>query len=100
MLIHSVYFWLNPSADPAIVGRFRAGLERLASIPDVKSAHVGPPAATPKRSVVDDSYSWALVALFDDVAAHDRYQDHPIHHDFLSEFGESWQRVQVYNASV
>jgi hypothetical protein len=97
MLIHSVYFWFKPSADPAIVGRFQAGLERLATIPDVKSVQIGRPEATPKRPVIDDSYAWALIATFDDIAGHDRYQDHPIHHEFVAEFGPVWQKVQVYD---
>jgi quinol monooxygenase YgiN len=97
MLVHSVYFWFKPDADLALVAAFDAGLKRLASIPGIVTAYIGRPETTPKRAVVDDSYAWALVEVFADLAAHDRYQDHPIHQEFLREFSGSWQRVQVYD---
>jgi hypothetical protein len=100
MLVHSVYFWLKPDAEPSLAGRFEAGLKRLTTIPDVRSAHYGRPEATPKRPVIDDSYSWALIAVFDDVAAHDRYQTHALHRDFVEEFRPIWERVQVYDVRV
>ena len=100
MLVHSVYFWFKPDADPAVVAAFEAGLKRLSTIPDVVTAYFGKPETTPKRAVVDDSYAWALVEVFADLAAHDRYQEHPIHQDFLREFSGSWQRVQVYDVRV
>ncbi len=100
MLVHSVYFWFKSDADPALVARFEQGLARLATIPDVQAAHFGKPEATPKRAVLDDSYSWALIATFEDLAAHDRYQDHTIHHEFLQEFSASWEKVQVYDVRV
>jgi hypothetical protein len=78
MLIHSVYFWFKADADPAVVARFEEGLRRLTAIPDIQSAHFGRPETTPKRPVIDDSYDWALVENFQDLAAHDRYQEHEI----------------------
>jgi len=97
MLIHSVYFWFKADADPAVVAAFEAGLERLTTIPDITTAHFGRPEATPKRAAVDDTYAWALVETFSDLAAHDRYQEHAIHQEFLRQFASSWQRVQVYD---
>jgi len=100
MLIHSVYFWLTADLDPALANRFERGLESLTAIDDVLSAHFGRPEATPKRDVIDDSYGWALVATFADIDAHDRYQAHPVHQDFVREFSQSWERVQVYDVHV
>jgi hypothetical protein len=100
MLIHSVYFWFKPDAAPAVVQEFEAGLRRLASISEVQQAHFGRPAATPKRDVIDDTYAWGLVAVFADLEAHDRYQDHPLHQDFLRDFAASWQQVRVYDMTV
>jgi hypothetical protein len=97
MLIHSVYFWFKPDADPAVVARFEQGLERLTTIPDIQTARFGRPASTPKRPAIDDSYAWALIETFADIEAHDRYQAHPIHQEFLAEFASSWDRVQVYD---
>ena len=100
MLIHSVYFWFKPDADPVVVAAFEAGLAQLTSIPDVVSAYFGRPEATASRPVVDASYAWALVEVFSDQAAHDRYQEHPIHQEFLRQFSNSWQRVQVYDVKA
>ena len=97
MLIHSVYFWFKADADPARVARFEQGLLALTRIPDIKTAHFGRPEATPKRASVDDSYAWALFAIFADVEAHDRYQTHSIHEEFLREFAPLWAKVQVYD---
>jgi hypothetical protein len=95
-----VYFWLKAEADPTLVSRFRDGLERLTAIPDIQTAHFGRPEATEKRAVIEDSYSWGLVETFADLKAHDRYQAHPIHQDFLREFAACWERVQVYDVHV
>jgi stress responsive alpha/beta barrel protein len=97
MFAHSVYFWFKADASTALVAAFESGLRRLTTIPDVASAHFGRPEITAPRAVIDDTYAWALIAFFADVAAHDRYQEHPIHQQFLSDFSASWQRVQVYD---
>ena len=80
--------------------RFQDGLQRLSEIPDVQAAHFGRPEATPKRAVVDDSYAWALIATFADIAAHDRDQAHPAHEAFVEEFRATWQSVRVYDTHV
>jgi hypothetical protein len=54
----------------------------LAPIPTVKNLWTGQPANTP-RSVVDNSYDVGLCVIFDDVAAHDVYQSHPLHQQFI-----------------
>jgi hypothetical protein len=100
MLIHSVYFWFKADADPAVAARFEEGLRRLTAIPDVQTAYFGRPEATPKRAVIDDSYAWGLVETFADLAAHDRYQEHELHEQFLREFSSSWEKVQVYDVRV
>jgi hypothetical protein len=100
MLIHSVYFWFKPDADPGLVARFEAALARLTTIPEIQTAHFGRPEATSKRAVIDDTYAWALVETFGDVEAHDRYQAHPIHQEFVGAFADSWQNVRVYDVRV
>jgi hypothetical protein len=97
MLIHSVYFWFKPDADPALVARFEDGLRSLTAIPDIQSAYFGRPEATPPRTVIDHSYAWALIAIFEDLAAHDRYQAHETHRRFVQDFSGTWQHVRVYD---
>lgn len=100
MLVHSVYFWFKSDADPARVARFQEGLQRLCAIPEAQSASFGRPAATSKRPVIDDSYAWALILQFADIAAHDRYQDHPVHQQFVEDFKPTWEKVTVYDTWI
>jgi hypothetical protein len=97
MLIHSVYFWFKADADAALIARFEEGLGRLTAIPEIQTAFIGRPEATPKRSAIDDTYAWALIETFADLDAHNRYQAHPIHEEFLKEFAGAWQKVHVYD---
>lgn len=97
MLIHSVYFWFKPATSAAVRASFEAGLRRLCTIPEVVSAHIGEPEATPERPVIDNGYDWALILTFADVAAHNRYQEHPTHDAFVEEFRSSWDMVRVYD---
>ncbi len=95
MLVHSVFFWLKPTSDrPA----FRREVEKLAGIPGLLACHVGVPAPTPHRPVIDASYDLALTVILRDLAAHDAYQEHPLHLAFLAACKERWTRVQVYDA--
>jgi hypothetical protein len=100
VLIHSVYFWFKADADPERVAEFEAGLKRLITIPQVQQAYLGKPEKTPPRPVIDQSYDWALVVHFANLADHDVYQEHAIHQEFLDRFAATWQRVQVYDARV
>lgn len=95
MLVHSVLFWLKPSSDKA---RFRAELAKLSGMPGLISFHIGTPAATAKRPVIDTSYDFALTVVVQDVAAHDAYQVHPLHAAFLTTCKEQWIKVQIYDA--
>jgi hypothetical protein len=60
--------------------------------------YVGAPAATPKRPVIDDSYSVSLTVICKDVAAQDAYQVDPIHLKFVDQFKTYWTRVQIYDS--
>jgi hypothetical protein len=96
-LIHTVYFWLNEDVDEASAKDFEEGVWSLEAIPSVKRMFVGPAATTPSRDVVDNSFDYALIVWFDDVAGHDAYQDHPIHLEFVEKQGPKFSRVQVYD---
>lgn len=96
-LIHTVYFWLNEDVDEASAKDFEDGVWSLEGIPTVKRMFVGPAAETPSRGVVDNSFDYALIVWFDDVAGHDVYQEHPIHLKFVEEQEAKFKRVQVYD---
>jgi hypothetical protein len=99
MLVHTVYFWLKPELTAAQRADFRRGVESLSGIKAVEKMYVGTPAATEKRPIIDDSYSFALTVICKDVAGHDAYQVDPIHLAFVNQFKTFWTRVQIYDAA-
>lgn len=98
MLVHTVLFWLKKDLSQAQQDAFRAGLETLLDIPAVEAAFIGTPAGTPVRPVIDTTYSYMLTVLLQDVAAHDAYQDDPIHLAFVDKHKVDWDRVQIFDA--
>jgi hypothetical protein len=98
MLIHTVFFWLN---DDAPEGEQRRLVEDcmmlLGKVPGVRHIWAGPPAATPPRPVIDGSYNVGLTVVLDDLRAHDVYQEHPLHKEFIARRKEHWKRVQIYD---
>lgn len=97
MLIHSVYFWLKDDLCEAKKQAFYDGLLELSKIPTVVQLYVGKPAKTEKRPVIDDTYTYGIVVVFNDKEGHDSYQVHQIHKNFLAEFSSFWDRVLVYD---
>ncbi|WP_345953759.1 Dabb family protein [Mucilaginibacter sp. PAMB04168] len=97
MIAHHVLFWLKTDTTDDKKQAFRKGLESLQGIEVVRTIHVGTPAPI-ERAVVDTTYTFSLVLLFDDLAAHDVYQVHPIHKAFLDEFRVYFDKVVIYDA--
>ena len=98
MLIHSVYFWLKPELTPAQRAEFLAALQALKDVPSVKQFHLGKPAGVTPRPVVDLSFDYSITCVFDDVAAHNAYQVHPLHLAFVNTGKPLWTKVQIYDA--
>ena len=95
MFIHQVCFWLKPGTPPAASEQLISDCRKyLGGVPGVKQLVAGPPAMTP-REVVDNSYQVGLLVAFDDSAAHDVYQTHPLHNEFIARNKEHWERVRV-----
>ena len=56
-LAHHVFFWLKNPDSKADLASLLAGIRTLAQIETVRAMHVGVPASTEKRAVVESSYS-------------------------------------------
>ncbi len=97
-LLHHVFFWLKNPDSVADREKLLAGVKSLAAIETVRSIHVGVPASTEKRDVVDNSYHVSELLGFDDVAGQDAYQVHPLHKKFVEEHQHLWSKVVVYDA--
>lgn len=97
MFVHTVFFYLKPNTPAAAIDKLENEcVSYLGKIPGVRNLWAGRPAHTP-RPVVDNSYGIGLTVVLDDVAAHDVYQNHPLHLDFIARNKEYWLRVQVYD---
>lgn len=97
MLTHHVLFWLKADTTEEQKKAFRGGLESLKGVETIKSIYIGTPAPI-ERAVVDTSYTFSLLIVFDDLAGHDVYQVHPIHQAFLEEFRVFFEKVVIYDA--
>lgn len=95
--IHHVYFWLKEPNNKAATSRFEEGLRLLVSIPEIKMHHIGK-AVISDREVVDDSFSYSYMAVFDNKTDQDTYQVHPTHLKFIKEYSDLWEKVIVYDA--
>jgi hypothetical protein len=97
-LTHHVFFWLkNPDSD-ADRNKLIEGLRTLANIETIRELHIGIPASTEKRDVVDNSYSVSELMFFDDVEGQNIYQEHPVHKQFVENYSYLWERVVVYDS--
>ena len=96
MHIHNVYFWLKDSIDLQASAAFEQGLKQLSTDPLIQHSHFGQPAGT-HRDVVENTYSYGLVFVFADKASHDSYQEGEVHHQFLANHMDKWDRVAVFD---
>jgi hypothetical protein len=96
-VVHHVFFWLKNPKSKEDLARLLTGLRTLGGIETVKAIHIGVPAETEQRGVVDASYSASEILFFDDVAGQNAYQVHPIHKKFVADCEHLWERVVVYD---
>ncbi|PWJ57573.1 stress responsive alpha/beta barrel protein [Dyadobacter jejuensis] len=99
MFIHNVFFWLKDKSNDADRAALLKGIESLKSIESVHTAYVGTPAGT-NRPVIDASYDFAEILVFEDEAAHDVYQIHPIHTKFVEDCAHLWEKVVIYDVEA
>lgn len=98
-LVHHVFFWLKNPQSKEDLKALLAGIRTLEKIETVRGLHVGVPASTEKREVVDNSYSASELLFFDNVEGQNIYQVHPIHQKFVKDCSHLWAKVVVYDAT-
>jgi hypothetical protein len=97
MFVHVVLFWMKPGAPAGAREQLKTDCETyLGKIPTVRQVWAGHPAMTP-REVVDNSYDVGLCVVLDDATAHDEYQVHDLHKQFIERNKANWDRVQIYD---
>lgn len=97
MYSHIVIFWTDPARAGAVEELIEGAHAYLRGIPGLLHFHVGRMVSS-ERPVVDQSYQVALNTVFADKAAHDEYQVHPRHKEFVEKvFKRVCTRVVVYD---
>lgn len=97
-LAHQVYFWLKNPNSKEDQAKLIEGIKTLAAIPQIKGMHIGVPASTEQRDVVDNSYSASELLFFENAADEHAYQIHPIHQAFVENYSHLWSKVVVYDS--
>lgn len=97
-LIHHVFFWLKEPKNEAHKNQLVNALNDLLKVETIRMSHIGFPAGTESRDVVDHSYSVSYMVLFDNQAGQDAYQVHPLHLKFVEENSHLWSKVVVYDS--
>jgi quinol monooxygenase YgiN len=99
-LAHDVYFTLrdaSPQARQRLVDACRKHLTGHAGTVFFAAGVRAPEMA---RDVNDRGYDVSLHVYFRDKAAHDAYQDHPRHRQFIAEMNGNWASVRVFDSWV
>ncbi|WP_319501531.1 Dabb family protein [uncultured Draconibacterium sp.] len=97
-LVHHVFFWLKEPENETHKKQLVEALNQLTKVKTIKLSHIGFPASTEDRDVVDHSYSVSYMAMFDNQADQDAYQVDPIHLKFVEENQHLWNKVVVYDS--
>jgi hypothetical protein len=100
MLGHMVYFTLKDRSDAAIQRLVEAGRKYLTRHPGTTFFAIGTLVPDLKRPVNQLDFDVALQVVFDSREAHDAYQVHPRHIQFIEENKPNWDRVRVFDAYV
>jgi hypothetical protein len=95
-----VYFTLADSSPAAIESMLAACNKYLSDHPGTLHFSVGMRAKEYQRPVNDQEFHVALHVLFADRAAHDAYQAHPRHLQFIAENKPNWAKVRVFDADA
>jgi hypothetical protein len=93
-LIHQVFFWLHEGQN---VQSFIQEAKLLGKCKTVSKFHIGTPAPTEDRDVVDHSYQVACTLFFKNVEDQNIYQTDPLHLAFIERNSTKWKSVKVYD---
>ena len=99
-LAHDVYFSLNDASALARAELVAACRKHLTGHEGTLSFSVGVLAADLARPVNDRDFDIALHITFESRAAHDAYQEHPRHKQFIAEQQKNWKRVRVFDSQL
>lgn len=100
MLAHIVYFTLKDKSPTAQLRLVAACKKYLSKHPGTVFFAAGTLAEDLNREVNDRDFDVGLHVIFKDRASHDKYQEAPLHVQFIEENKENWAKVRVFDSKV
>ena len=100
VLAHDVYFTLNESTPETRQQLVDACQTYLSGHDGTVFFATGTRATEKTREVKDTDFDVSLHLYFRDEAAHDAYQEHPRHKEFIEKMKSNWKAVRVFDAWV
>ncbi len=97
MFTHHVFFWLKDKTNDTDREALLKGLQSLAAIEPKIMIHIGVKAST-NRPVIDTSYDFSLLLIFNNLEEQESYQVHPIHQEFVKNCQHLWEKVTIYDS--
>ncbi len=97
-LVHNVYFSLKDPTTANIAALNAACHKYLDGHEGLICFGAGPLVEELARPVNQRDFHIALCTVFKDKAAHDQYQTHPRHLQFIAENKETWASVRVFDS--
>ena len=97
-LAHMVYFKLKDRSDVNKAKLVAACKTYLSGHQGTVYFAVGTLAQDFNREVNDRDFDVSLHLVFASKADHDRYQSHPRHEQFISNYREMWEKVRVFDS--
>ncbi len=100
MLGHMVYFTLKDNSPAAIEALVADCKHFLAGHPGTVLFAAGTRVDDLARDVNDREFDVALHVVFESREAHDNYQVHERHTQFIEKNKDNWAKVRVFDANV
>jgi hypothetical protein len=99
MIVHDVYFTLKDNSPAAQAKLVAACKKYLSGHPGTVYFSAGVLAKDLNRDVNDRDWDVALHLVFENKAAHDKYQDAERHKKFIEENKDNWKKVRVFDSA-
>lgn len=99
-LAHNVFFKLKDASDANVQKLVEACRTYLNVQPGILFFAAGPICKELARDVNDQNWDVGLHIVFETKAAHDNYQDDPVHVKFVDENKPTWAGVRVFDSYV
>ena len=98
-LYHTVFFWLKNPNNKKDRFEFEKAIKKLIRNNHLSiSYHLGTPADSEQRDVVDSSYTYCYIVNFPSLEDQNKYQIDPHHLLFIEEAKHLWDKVKVYDS--